>query len=124
MSVNIHLALRVDKLESVEQAETVKSAPAEVPREHSIEREVRLRKFRDPISVKVTTGKWPLSVRGFGVWSDRFERDVKEAGPRRRAVGRDRSGVGLPGPRLNAGTRRGTWRGPPTGLSSARPSRG
>lgn len=79
MSVNIHLALRVDKLESVEQAETVKSAPAEVLREHSIEREVRLRKFRDPISVKVTTGKWPFSVRGFGVWSDRFERDVKEA---------------------------------------------
>ncbi|WP_381798298.1 hypothetical protein [Streptomyces niveus] len=79
MSVNIHLALCVDKLESIEQAETVKSALAEVLREHSIDRDVRLRKFREPISVKVTTGRWPLSVRGFGAWSTAFERDVTEA---------------------------------------------
>ncbi|MFD9867051.1 hypothetical protein ACFXI8_25195 [Streptomyces niveus] len=79
MSVNIHLSLRVDELESLAQAETVKSALAEVLREHSIDRDVRLRKFREPISVKVTTGRWPLSVRGFGVWSTAFERDVTEA---------------------------------------------
>ncbi|MFD3919959.1 hypothetical protein [Streptomyces sp. NPDC058595] len=79
MSVNIHLALRVDKLESLQQAATVRAALAEVLREHSIDRDVQLRKFREPISVKVTTGRWPLSVRGFGVWSAAFERDVTAA---------------------------------------------
>lgn len=79
MSVNIHLTLCVDKLESLAEAEAVKGALAEVLREHGLDGQVNLRKFREPISVKVTTGKWPFSVRGFGAWSETFEKDVKEA---------------------------------------------
>ncbi|MEV0778517.1 hypothetical protein ACIBLA_15625 [Streptomyces sp. NPDC050433] len=79
MSVNIHLALCVDKLDSLDQAVAVRAALAEVLREHGIANEVSLRKFREPISVKVTTGRWPLSVRGFGKWSTAFERDVTQA---------------------------------------------
>ncbi|WP_329387396.1 hypothetical protein [Streptomyces sp. NBC_01716] len=79
MSVNIHLALRVGTLESLDEAEAVKGVLAAVLTEHGIQNEVQLRKFKEPISVKVTTGKWPLSVRGFGVWSTAFEKDVTEA---------------------------------------------
>ncbi|MFC8826187.1 hypothetical protein ACFT9I_12640 [Streptomyces sp. NPDC057137] len=54
-------------------------ALAKILQEQGIERETTLRKFREPLSVKVTTGKWPLSVRKFGAWSTAFERDVTEA---------------------------------------------
>lgn len=79
MSVNIHLTLRVDALASLDEAETVRAALAGVLREHGIEDQVTLRRFREPLSVKVTTGKWPLSVRGFGAWSTAFEKDVEGA---------------------------------------------
>ncbi len=79
MSVNVHLTLRVDNLESLTEAELVKTALAEVLRAHGLDGQVNLRKFREPISVKVTTGKWPVSVRGFGTWSDAFEKDAKAA---------------------------------------------
>ncbi|MET9555051.1 hypothetical protein [Streptomyces sp. NPDC006645] len=79
MSVNIHFTLRVDKLRSLDEAASVREALAKILREQGIEREVTLRKFREPISVKATTGKWPLSVRRFGDWSKAFEREVTEA---------------------------------------------
>ncbi|MEV8349165.1 hypothetical protein ACFVTT_14275 [Streptomyces niveus] len=79
MSVNVHLTLRVGNLESLAEAEAVKTALAEVLRAHGLDGQVNLRKFREPVSVKVTTGRWPVSVRGFGTWSDVFEKDAKAA---------------------------------------------
>lgn len=79
MSVNIHFTLLVDKLESLDEAVAVRAALAKILREQGIERETTLRKFREPLSVKATTGKWPLSVRKFGEWSTAFEREVTEA---------------------------------------------
>ncbi|WP_405617719.1 hypothetical protein OG292_27175 [Streptomyces sp. NBC_01511] len=79
MSVNIHLKLRVDTLESLGEAEAVKMALAEVLRKHRLGDELNLRKFREPISVKATTGKWPMIITGFGAWSAEFERDVTAA---------------------------------------------
>ncbi|WP_434587468.1 hypothetical protein [Streptomyces sp. A5-4] len=79
MSVNIHMSLHIENLSSLDEANAVETAVEKVLRDHSIEHEVRIFVFLDPLWVKVATDEWPVSVRGFGAWSAMFEHDVTHA---------------------------------------------
>jgi hypothetical protein len=79
MSVNIHLYLDVDRLESPDEADRVRTAVDLVMKDHGIESWMVVRVGHEPPSVTARSEPYAIIVRGFGEWSKRFERDITAA---------------------------------------------
>jgi hypothetical protein len=79
MSVNIHLYLDVDGLESPEEADRVGTEMNLLMEDHGIESWMVVSVRHDPPSVTARSEPAAIIVRGFGEWSERFERDVKRS---------------------------------------------
>jgi|GEM_PF-6655967 len=81
MSVNIGVDLRVEDLDSVDQAHRVADAITEFVATERISRAefpVRTAVVRRRPIVKART-PYPLIIGGFGTWSERFEAGVRAA---------------------------------------------
>jgi hypothetical protein len=77
MSVNVHLYLNVDGLESPDEADRIGKAVNLVLKEHGIDSWMVVRVLPDPPSLSARSEPHAIIVRGFGEWSKRFERDVE-----------------------------------------------
>jgi hypothetical protein len=77
MSVNIHLYLDVDGIESPDEADRVGTEVNLVLKEHGIESWMVVRVLHEPPSVTARSEPHPIIVRGFAEWSKQFERDAE-----------------------------------------------
>lgn len=79
MSVNIHLYLDVDGLESPDEADRVGTAVNLLMEDHGIESWMTVGVFHEPPCVTARSEPAAIIVRGFAEWSERFERDVERS---------------------------------------------
>ncbi|MCD0445776.1 hypothetical protein LO763_19390 [Glycomyces sp. A-F 0318] len=79
MSVNIHLHLDVDGLESPDEADRVGAAVDLVMKDHGVESWMVVGVHREPPSVTARSEPYPIIVRGFAEWSKRVEQDVESS---------------------------------------------
>ncbi|MCC3765594.1 hypothetical protein K3N28_21275 [Glycomyces sp. TRM65418] len=79
MSVNIHLYLDVDGLESPDEADRVGTAVNLLMEDHGIESWTAVGVFHEPPCVTARSEPAAIIVRGFAEWSERFERDVERS---------------------------------------------
>ena len=79
MSVNVHLYLDVDGLESPGEADRVGTAVNLVMKDHGIESWMVVGVLHEPSSVTARSEPDAIIVRGFAEWSKRFERDVERS---------------------------------------------
>ncbi|GAA2143511.1 hypothetical protein [Glycomyces algeriensis] len=77
MSVNVHLYLDVNGLESPAEADRLGTVVNLVLKEHGIDSWMRVSVVHDPPSIAARSEPHPIIVRGFGEWSKQFERDVE-----------------------------------------------
>ncbi|MDN3243435.1 hypothetical protein [Glycomyces tritici] len=77
MSVNIHLQLNVDNLESPDEADRIGAAVNLVLKDHGIDSWMVVRVRHEPPSVGARSAPHPIIVRGFGTWSTQFESDIE-----------------------------------------------
>ena len=77
MSVNIHLYLDVDGLESPDEADRVGAEVNVLMKDHGIESWMVVGVYHEPPCVTARSEPVAIIVRGFGEWSKRFERDAE-----------------------------------------------
>jgi hypothetical protein len=77
MSVNIHLYLNVDGLESPAEADRIGTAVNLVLKDHGIDSWMVVRVHHEPPSLTARSEPHAIIIRGFGTWSKQFESDIE-----------------------------------------------
>lgn len=79
MSVNIHLYLDIEDLESADEADRVEVAVNSLLKDHGIESWMMVSVFHEQPRVSASSEHGAIIVRGFAEWSEQFERDAEKA---------------------------------------------